>query len=58
MEKDIIVLDHISLLKSSCFADGERIQKLSQEVDKVFRVMSKRRRAFDRIAKAKRVFNI
>lgn len=58
MEKNIIVLDHTSLLKSYEFVSGERILELSKNVDKVFRVMSRRRRALDRIAKAKSVFNI
>jgi len=53
MEKDIIVLDHISLLKSNDL-DGHRIQKLSQNVDRMFRVMSRRR---ERMVKVKRIFN-
>ncbi len=53
MEKDIIVLDHISLLKSADL-DGERIQKLSQNVDRMFRAMSRRR---ERMVKVKRIFN-
>ncbi len=53
MEKDIIVLDHISLLKSADL-DGERIQKLSHKDDRMFRVMSSRR---ERIVIVKRIFN-
>ncbi len=53
MEKEIIVLDHISLLKSADL-DGERIQKLSQNVDRMFRAMSRRR---ERMVKVKRIFN-
>jgi hypothetical protein len=53
MEKDIIVLDHISLLKSADL-DGHRIQKLSQNVDRMFRAMSRRR---ERMVKVKRIFN-
>ncbi len=53
MEKDIIVLDHISLLKSGDL-DVERIQKLSQNVDRMFRAMSRRR---ERMVKVKRIFN-
>jgi len=53
MEKDIIVLDHISLLNSADL-DGERIQKLSQNVDRMFRAMSRRR---ERMVKLKRIFN-
>ncbi len=58
MEKDIIVLDHISLLKSSNFVGGERIQKLSQDVDRVFRNMQRCRIAFQRASKVRRIFNI
>jgi hypothetical protein len=46
-------LDHISLLKSADL-DGERIQKLSQNVDRMFRAMSRRR---ERMVKVKRIFN-
>lgn len=58
MEKDIIVLDHISLLKNSNFVDGERIQKLSQDVDRVFRSMQRCRIAFQRVSKVRKIFNI
>ena len=58
MEKDIIVLDHLPLLKSHNPVDGERIQRLSQKVDKMFRAMSRRRHALERIVKVKRIFNI
>jgi len=58
MEKDIIVLDHISLLKSTDFVDGERIRELSQDVDKVFLRMQRCRIAFKRASKVRRIFNI
>ncbi len=67
MEKDIIVLDHISLLKSADL-DGHRIQKLSQNehnekiyvnchykiINRMFSTMSRRR---ERMVKVKRIFN-
>ena len=58
MEKEIIVLDHLPLLKASNIVDGERIQKLSQNVDRMFRTMHRRRYALERIVKVKKIFNI
>ena len=58
MKKDIIVLDHLPLLKTSDLVDGERIQKLSQSVDKMFRAIHRRRYALERIVKVKKIFNI
>ena len=58
MKKDIIVLDHLPLLKTSDLVDGERIQKLSQSVDRMFRAMSRRREALERMVKVKNIFNI
>ena len=58
MKKDIIVLDHLPLLKTSDLVDGERIQKLSQDVDKVFRRMQRCRIAFQRVSKVRKIFNI
>ena len=58
MKKDIIVLDHLPLLKTSDLVDGERIQKLSQSVDRIYRSMNRSRQAFKRVLKVKRIFNI
>jgi hypothetical protein len=51
-------VDHISLLKSSQFVDGEKMQKLAQDVDKVFRRMQRCRVAFKRASKMRKIFNI
>lgn len=58
MEKEIIVLDHLPLLKASNIVDGERIQKLSQSVDRMFRTMYRKRHALERASKVKKIFNI
>ncbi len=58
MENDILIVDHISLLKSSQFVDGEKMQKLSKNVDKVFQKMQRYRVAFKRASKVRKIFNI
>jgi len=58
MEKDKIVLDHLPLLSASNIVDGERIQKLSQGVDRIYRLMNRRRKAFKRCSKVRKIFNI
>lgn len=57
MNKDMIVLDHASLLKT-CEVDGERIQMLSKSVDKMLHEMYRRRHALKRVSKVKKIFNI
>ena len=57
MKKDMIVLDHTSLLKT-CEVDGERIQMLSKSVDSMFRTIHRRKYALVRIKKVKNIFNI
>lgn len=51
-------MDHISLLKSYDFVDGERMQELSKNVDKVFQRMQRCRVAFKRASKVRKIFNI
>ena len=58
MENDILIVDHISLLKSSQFVDGEKMQKLSKNVDKIFQKMQRCRVAFKRASKVRKIFNI
>jgi hypothetical protein len=58
MEKDILIMDHISLLKSYDFVDGERMRELSKNVDKVFQRMQRCRVAFKRASKVRKIFNI
>ena len=57
MEKNTVVLDHTTLLGTSS-TDGERIKRLSNRIDSMFRAMSQKRQAKTRMEKAKRVFNI
>jgi hypothetical protein len=57
MEKDIIVLDHIPLFEKSNIV-GERIKRLSESVDNMYRLMHRRRHAFKRVLKVKKIFNI
>ena len=57
MEKDIVILDHISLLKTY-EVHGSKIKELSKGVDRMFRAMSRRREALERMVKVKRIFNI
>ena len=53
MKKDVL-----PLLKSSDMEVGERIKKLSQSVDRMFRAMSRRKDVLERIVKVKKIFNI
>lgn len=57
MEKDIIVLDYLPLLSESNIV-GERIKRLSESVDNMCRLMHRRRHAFKRVLKVKKIFNI
>jgi hypothetical protein len=58
MENDILIVDHISLLKSTDLVDRERILELSKNVDKVFQKMQRCRVAFKRASKMRKIFNI
>ena len=56
--KENIVLDHTSLIKTYDDISGSKIKKLSKSVDMMFRAMSRRREAGERMVKVNKIFNI